>query len=154
MPFHLDIFDNYNLTHSNLPFHLMKYWVLPFTIFLSKIFSTSYVSPSLPLPSDIFGVSGDSLKCIYMLTLWCELSKSLSVYSSFFMLIQHARLLWGCRPRTGSQTMLERSDWSTQVECLALIGSHNVAALAPIGFSPRTSLPEQRRHFLIQTQIN
>ena len=79
--------------------------------------------------------------------------KSLRLFI-FFMLIQNARLLWGCRPRTGSQTMLERSDRSTQVECLALIGSHNVAALAPIGFSPRTSLPEQRRHFLIQTQIN
>ena len=65
----------------------------------------------------------------------------------FFILIQIAWLLWGCRPRTGSQTMLELSDRSTQVERLALIGSHNVAALAPIGFSPRTSLPEQRRHF-------
>ena len=39
-------------TPTNLPFHLIRYSVFPFLVLLSKIFSTSYTSPSLP-SSDI-----------------------------------------------------------------------------------------------------
>ena len=124
----------------------MKYCVFPFTIFLSKIFSTSYVSPSLPLPSDIFGAFLVLLWNWFIWIIW-QFPLPMEIYER--TLINYVNLTkmlgyceaagpalaakrWYC-PLIGRNIFILACDWPSQFLWFFFIGSYTAAAPVPIG---------------------